>query len=427
MAWPFPLPPSQTAPDCRIPAWIPAGLSLLLQLALAPFFGHAYDLRIFLATGVLVATGRDPYLQVDLSALFHNPSFHGITTVGYPPPWPLILGVLYRIAGAALPDLRFYTLAIKLPVIAANLGLAFLVRGQLERLGAGPAAARRAWLFLLFNPFLLFATAAWGQFDSLVALLALAALACLAAEKCLLSAALLALAVAFKPTAMSLLLVGLLYLKGRPARQVLGWYGMVLAGLLLFCVVPFWLFRWDPSPILQNWNAHFMVGGGLSLLTFVEPLRDSYRLPGAWWLVGLAWVPALVAVTFLLRRGVRGERSLLLAGAVLVLTFFLARAWLSEPNLVLALPLVLILVALDELDGLALAAVWILPLVFSLLNTAAIQLLFPSLPQLMARLLAWTDTFRGASLAGRIVVAAAWQLAGWWVVINCVRKLRRGT
>ena len=102
-------------------------LSIGLQLILGLLFGHAYDIRIFMATGYLVASGRNPYVAQDLTAVFGNSAFQGMTSVGYPPPWPLVLGLIYRIIHPISHNLLVYNLAIKVPVIAANVGLAYLV------------------------------------------------------------------------------------------------------------------------------------------------------------------------------------------------------------------------------------------------------------------------------------------------------------
>ena len=105
-------------------------------------------------------------------------------------------------------------------------------------------------------------------------------------------------------------------------------------------------------------------------MSFFELLKDSYQLPGRWWLLGLAWVPALALGIAALKPGIHGFRDLLKKSLALILVFFLTRAWLSEPNLVLVLPLALILTSLGELSGLALTAVWVLPLVFAVFNVA---------------------------------------------------------
>src|SRR5512143_2663854 len=91
--------------------------SVLLQIALALFFGDAYDMRIFMATGYLVGTGQNPYIAQDLSAVFHNSAFQGITSFGYPPPWSMVLGFIYLGSYKIIPHFLLYNLAIKLPII----------------------------------------------------------------------------------------------------------------------------------------------------------------------------------------------------------------------------------------------------------------------------------------------------------------------
>jgi len=396
-------------------------LSVLIQLIAGVLFGHVYDIRIFMATGYLVGTGQNPYMPQDLSAVFHNPAFQGITTVGYPPPWPLLLGGIYRVAYAPLAVFLLYNEAIKVPLILANVALAYLTAACLRGLGADDSVARRAWVFLLLNPFLIYASAAWGQFDSIVALIGLAALMLLAKGKTKSSALLLALAVAFKPTATPLLIVPFFYLKRKSLRDALSYYAVLILCGLSFCVLPFWVFRWDASPILQNWNAHFVVGGGLSLLAVLELLQGSYRLPGNWWLVGLLWVPALGIASLMLRGGIVGLRDLIRKSTALLMTFFLTRAWLSEPNLILVLPLVLILTLTGDLNRLALYAIWILPLIFGIANVSAPQLFFPSMPGVMDSLLRWMEEFHTARLVAKVLIVIPWQIAGWWIVRQCFR------
>ena len=400
-------------------------LSLLVQIAAGAAFGHLYDMRIFMASGYLVGSGRNPYAAQDSSAVFRNPYFRGITTVGYPPPWPLLLGLLYRGTFAVLPSLPIYNLALKIPVIAANVGLAFLVADVLKRLGAGATAARKAWVFLLLNPFLLYFGTAWGQFDSVVALLSLSALLLLHSGRRCASAALLALAVSFKPTAIPLVLVALAFLIGKPLRQGIAYLAVLLGGLLLFCVAPFFVFRWSPAPILQGWNAHFTAAGGLSAMTFFPFLAGSSRLPGGWWLLGMVWVPALGAGVLALRPGQKSAVELLKESLALTLVFFLSRTWLSEPNVILVLPLALILSCLGELDAAALTCLWVLPLVFTIFNTSPAQLLFPSLPAAMEKMLELAGRFSAVRFAAQTAAAILWLAAGWRVVISCLRKDQR--
>ncbi|MGE5123704.1 MAG: glycosyltransferase 87 family protein [Acidobacteriaceae bacterium] len=402
--------------------WAYVLASLSLQLLLGTLFGHLYDTRIFMATGYLVATGQDPYIPLDLTQVFHNPLFQGMTSIGYPPPWALILGGIYLISYNLFHSFLLYNLAIKLPIILANLGLAYLVRNILQAQGIGAGAARKAWVFLLFNPFVLYFTTAWGQFDSLVALLTLASLALAGRQRLVASPILMALAISLKPTPVPVVLALVIFLWGKPWKRLISYLAILLGGIFLFCVAPFFIFHWDASPIFQGWNAQFTVSGGMSLTTLYELVNNTYTLSGNWWLLGIAWLPLTLAGAWLLPR--RGHRlvDLVWHSLVLTLIFFLTRTWLSEQNLSLILPLVLILVMLGELPRLALAATWILPLFFTIFNTSPPQLLFPFWPQYMSQLLQWMDTFRSFRLVARMLMVIPWQMAGWWMVISGFRR-----
>jgi hypothetical protein len=395
--------------------------SILIQLALGYFFGHAYDMKIFMATGYMVASGRDPYLLPNLSTVFNNPAFQGMSSIGYPPPWPLILGLVYLLSYAWMHNFLIYNLAIKLPIIAANLCMAYLVRDILQDQGASHDLARKAWLFLLFNPFLFYFTTAWGQFDSLVVVLTIAALFLLYKRHLISSSILLALAIALKPTPVPIVLAVLLYLWGKPWRRLVS-YGAVLgASLLVLCVLPFIIFGWSASPIYHGWNAQFTVSGGMSLATLYVLYADTTLLPGNWWLLGVMWLPAVFIAAAFLQRGEHGLPNLHQQSLVLVLVFYLTRTWLSEQNITLVLPLVLVLVYLGKLPKLLLPAVWVLPLIFTVFNTSPAQLLFPILPQLMTQLLQLAHTYRLELLWASLAVIILWQITGWWIVVSYFR------
>lgn len=376
-----------------------------------------------MGTGYLVGTGQNPYVGQDLSAVFHHIGFDALATVGYPPPWPLALGLLYRVVHAVTPSLLVYNLAIKLPVIAANVGLAYLVGAILKNLGADPTVSRKAWVFLLLNPFLLYFGAAWGQIDSIVALLSLATLVLLTADRRDRSAGLLALSIAVKPTALPLLPVALVYLVGRSFRQAARYAAVFGVGVLVFCVLPFAVFGWDPTRVIRHLNAHFMMTGTMSFMTVVRLFRDPLLMEGRWWLLGLLWIPALAVAIFALRRGVGGFDDLVRKSTALVLVFFLTRTWLAEPNVILILTLVLILTSLGELDRRALTAVWVIPLLFTVFNASPLQLLFVAFPDAMETSLSVFARYESTTLVVRAALVIAWQIAGWWIVVSCFRRV----
>ena len=399
-------------------------LSVLLQFALGIFFGHSYDMRIYMATGYLVGSGQNPYIAQDLTTVFHNSSFQGMTSIGYPPPWPLVVGVLYRIGYALIPNLIVYNLVIKIPLIAANLCLAYLVADILKNFGVETSVIRRAWIFMLLCPFILYFGSAWGQFDSIVALLSLLSLVYLDRGKLRGSAILLALAIAFKPIALPIFPVAILYLVGKPSHQAFHYALWCSVSLILFCTLPFLLLGWDISPVLRGWNAHFTVGGAMSFVTFYELLKDTYQLPEGWWLLSLVWIPATGIAIYALRRGIFGFTDLIRKSLGMILVFYLTRTWLSEPNIILILPLVLILTTVGELNRWALHAVWILPLVFTFFNASPPQLLWLNFPHSMESMLNLIEEFRTIRLVTRIALVIPWQVAGWWIVVTCFKNTK---
>ncbi len=398
--------------------------SVGVQLVLGLFFGHAYDIKIFMATGYLVAAGQDPYIMPDLRAVFNNPAFTNLTSIGYPPPWPLLLGLIYLLTYAPTHNFLLYNLAIKVPIIIANICLAYLVKDILEKQGANTGVSRKAWLFLLFNPFLFYFTTAWGQFDSLVALLTLASLVLLNKGRLGPSAILLALAISLKPTPVPVVLAAMVFLWGAPWTKLVRYLATFSISMLVFCVLPFFIFGWDATPILNGWNNQFTVSGGMALTTLYELITGTYVLPGNWWLLGVLWLPAILIGAYFLQRGDQGLINLLKNSLVLILIFFLTRTWLSEQNLALILPIVLILVCLGELPRPTFYAIWILPLIFTIFNTSPAQLLFIIRPDVMVKLLQWAEIVRIPRLWGRMLIVIPWQVAGWWMVAAAYRKGR---
>ena len=162
--------------------------------------------------------------------------------------------------------------------------------------------------------------------------------------------------------------------------------------------------------------------GGLALSTAFRLWRDPLELPGSWWLVGLVWIPALVVATVTLRRGDGGLEDLLKKTTALVLVFFLTRARLAEPNVVLLVPLVLVLTVTGALPRWTFIAVCAIPLAFSVVNHSPLELLFTAFPRTMKTSTAWFESIEAVTLIVRAVLAVAWQVVGWWIVVQCFRR-----
>jgi hypothetical protein len=257
-----------------------------------------------------------------------------------------------------------------------------------------------------------------------VALLTLTSLVLLNKKRLVTSAFLLALAISLKPTPVPVVLAAVVYLWETPWRRMVNYLITFSISMLALCVLPFFIFGWDASPILHGWNAQFTVSGGMTLTTLYELTAGTYVLPGEWWLLGVLWLPAILIGAYFLERGDHGLIDLLKSSLALILIFFLTRTWLSEQNLALILPIVLILVCLNELPRLTFYAVWILPLIFTIFNTSPAQLLFTIRPDVMAKLLQWAEIVRTPRLWARMLIVIPWIVAGWWMVVCAYRKGR---
>jgi Gpi18-like mannosyltransferase len=402
--------------------WV--GISIVLQMAIGLFLGHIYDTRISMATGYLVATGQNPYVPQNLTSIFNNASFQNMTSIGYPPPWPILLGLIYLVSFKIIPNLFVYNLAIKIPIIAANITLVFLVEKILRRLNSSPKSIRIAQIFLLFNPFLLLTTSAWGQIEPIVVLLVISSYLLLDAKKYILSAFLLGIAISFKPVALPLLPVVFLYLTHDSLSVFLRFLITNILTILGLCVTPFLIFGWDPTIIFQHWNAQFSMNGGLSWVTALLPLNLAGNSLSFGWLIGFLWMPALGIATWFLRNRVLDFVSLLRISVGMVLLFFVTRTWLSEPNLNLILPLIVILVATGEISRVQLSISWILPLVFSLFNTALVQLLFLAAPTLMDNFLKLSADFYVVRFLIVSILSIGWIVFASFLIRTCFRTSR---
>jgi hypothetical protein len=396
-------------------------ICLLMQITLGYFLGHQYDTRIFMATGFLVADGQNPYIPQELQSVFNHSAFIGLSSIGYPPTWPIVLGTIYKLMVRDTPNFLILNLAMKLPVIASNIFLSFFIAFLLARQGVVRKRANQAWVFLLFSPVLFYFSSSWGQIDSLVALLAFLSLYLIDRQLKLFSALILILSISIKPITWPVLAVILIYLWTKSRRAAISYFLNSLFFLIIFVFLPFLIFNWSPDPIISGWNNHFTVAGGLSLFTIHEFLYDSYELRGHWWLVSLLWIPSSLISIYLIRNKVRDFEDLISKSLFLVLVFFLSRTWLSEPNVILPFSLAAFLTFSAKLDRGTFTAFWVLPLFLTILNNSFLQLLFPSMPNLMDAAIAFTEPFRYTRLLARSILVIPWHLIGWIMVIDCYK------
>ena len=400
--------------------------SVLIQILLGAFLGHYFDQRIFMAAGYVAGSGGDPYKPIELIRVFENPLLNGfVPTIGYPPPWPLLLGLVYRLSYDVVPNIFIYNFAMKIPIIMANVAMAYLVRNILLNLQADEKKAKAAWLFLLFNPFIIITTSAWGQIDGVAALLCLASLYTLTKDKTKESAFLLAISVVIKPVALALVPLPLLFSGRLFSRKNLIFVAVFTAVFFMFMLIPFALLSWSIPISSGELSSRFGMAGGLTIFNFAEIIQNSPSIPSSLWFMGFLWVPALIiSYYFVYRNPPRSMNDLVTMSIGMVLVFFLTRSWLSEPNVNLLFPLMLIAVGLGRVEKRVLHLFWVIPLVFMILNWSFPQLFFLIYPSILDSLAQIDLHFGTARLVARFAVAVFWTLIGGMMASKMLRPKR---
>jgi Gpi18-like mannosyltransferase len=322
--------------------------------------------------------------------------------------WPLLLGVIYHVTYNLAPNLFFYNFALKIPVIAANIGLAFATKTIMQRLNMPPRTVRFAWLFLLFNPFTLLTTAAWGQFDTLIALLVVVSIYFLSKGQTVESGLLLSISVVLKPIAFPLLGLPLLFSSKNPRSKFV--YVLILVfTVLALWILPFNILGWAPPASINETASFFRMAGGMTLFNILEVTQNTAILPANLAFLGYLWIPALlIAYYFLYRNPPKNTRQLVGSAVVLLFVAFLSRTWLSEPNVNVLLPLILMLVGFGAIGRRSFHLLWIIPFVFLFFNYAFPQLFFLVYPPIVPAIAAFDLQIGIARLLGRFILTIVW-------------------
>ncbi len=399
-------------------------LSILVQLPLAVLLGHYYDERSFLDTGYLVSAGLNPYQPQLITVFSSNPYLTGINPIiGYPPLWPLLLGLIYRLSFNIAPNLFLYNFAIKVPVIASNIGLAYVTKTVMQRLGMSEKKIRAAWLFLLFNPLTLLTTTAWGEFDTLIALLCVASLYFLSKGMIGKCALLLSLSIVLKPISLPLLGLPLLFSPTKNWRKILTYLSISVVIVVTLWFLPFNLLGWMLPSSPNQLTAYFKMAGGMTLFNIVEIFQNTAILPAGLEFLGYIWIPALlIGYCFVYRNPPKSMNELVQNAVGLLLIFFLTRSWLSEPNINLILALMLIAVGFEKISSRSLHLTWIIALAFMVLNLAFSQLFFLVYPPIIPAMVAFDVQFGTARLVARFAVTVLWYIIAIKMLSAVMRK-----
>lgn len=306
----------------------------------APFTGHPSDFELWVRLGYYVSQGRDPYLQYPPVAglSFPSDSFNP-TWPGYPPLWPLLLSLIYKLyATIGIQSRFFYYFLIKQPMIAADVIDSLLIY-KLIKSRTGYDNGIKALAFWMLCPYTILISSIWGMFDQITLLFVLLALYFILTPWK--SAFLEAVAITLKliPSIYLPLFAGV----QKSAKRMLGYVLLSISSFAALALFPYVIFR--------NWNLSLLFGVGFDAtnrfgqtLNYWEPLNNywvyvNYAIPPSTEIVlrfiGLIWIPAVLLATYfcvksIRKRGQFFETDLVLSLLFITVVFFLSKSVINE-------------------------------------------------------------------------------------------------
>lgn len=399
--------------------------SLSLQSAIGLFLGHQYDLGIFLTAGYVVSKGLAPYGIFPARDIFNIPgSYEQLPGIGYPPLWGLYLGLAYVSVYSPTSNIFLYSLAVKLPSILSNIALAFIVERIALKEGVEEQVSKKTFYFFLFNPFMIYISATWGQFDSLVILTSLVAMNDLFQGRTRRSAFLLALSVSLKIIPLVLGPLFLLFIKrNNSMRRNLQFVLIFITCTLLMSYGPFRVFGWDPNIILRNPSYHFQRAGCLTLFNILELLFHATSLPRDWEFLGYMWIPSLLLGYYLLSKtSLNSRMDIYRWASSLLFVLMLSRTWVSEQNVILLIPLIMLHAVVNLRRWVFVQLTWIITTMFTILNATPFQMFFLLSLEPSNILKMFDQSYLDYRLILRFITVIPWTVLGW----SYVRETARG-
>ena len=365
--------------------------AVALQVVLSVFLAHGYDFRVQYVAGKNIVDGISPYSGGTLSGWMTLGYGSQVQGIGETPLWAIYMGLCYFLS-AGQPFL--FNFLSKIPIIAANVALAYFAYSK----------SIRGWRFFLFNIYLIVTSVTWGKPDNLATLLAVLAL--IATDSATGSAFLLSMSLMIKPLGVAILPAYFLRFRTKSVQ----WSARFIIEAFVFSggmfLGPFVVFGWPIQKVAGGFSSWFSHAGALSPFNFVAIETGTEQLPSAvWWAGYLVLLGTLVLIAYaMMRKPQNTLRFALLSAAV----FFTIRPWNSEQNLVIILTLFILL--RGELPS---RWLWVIPVVFALVNNALQVQLYLLMPAIVDKLNDLYAPFEIYRLWLKFLLSLVWLIVLW--------------
>lgn len=323
-------------------------LGTLIREAFSFWTGHPFDFELWVRSGYAIVHGGDPYVSLPPVAglSFANIySSQDSATIAYLPFWPIVTGLLYVVYSAVGFGNRFaYYFLLKQPIIAGDIALAYLLYSYISQRTAGQGASLWALRFWAFSPFTIVLSGVWGMFDSIA--MSFIIISTMTADY-LKRDFWTGLGIFTKSLAI-------IYTIPTTINKARNWWPLFLAVALpaVASVLTFAGMGWSLSIATTTLASTVGKGGGSmsvwDVFDYLNYLRILSPLPNVYSVLGLIWIPAILAFTMLAFRKLSFENEYGLVQSMLVVTlaFLIFKARVTEQYAIYLLALAVIDVAL---------------------------------------------------------------------------------
>jgi Gpi18-like mannosyltransferase len=365
----------------KINVWLILLLGFFLREAFSFWTGHPWDFEVWVRVGYYIAHGLNPYVILDPVPRLSFSGYSSMPSIGYPPTWGLICGLIYKIYEFSGYENRFiYYFLLKQPSVLGDIYLGYALYKFALRFGGKALYAIKFWIFC---PFTIIISSIWGMFDGLVISFFITSLMLLFSNKWKLSAFSLSMAILLKPIPAIYVPILTLF---EGIKKRLSFISLVAFITFILTMMPFIIYGWNVSGFL---NCMFSQGtkyaGLMTFWSFLEyiqysSLGDSQAFKLLLFLLSLLWIPTLSLFYFMEFKASRfNPQRLIQALTIVTCLFLLSRLAIPEQFATYIIALMLIDTCVwHPKRSKFLHATWLLAFIYTLINnTLLIRFLSP--------------------------------------------------
>jgi hypothetical protein len=314
--------------------------ALAVRLAVAPFTGHPWDVYVWIKSAEMFRAGFWNVYRVS-----EIPSFPW-GFYSYPPVWLFVVTAAYVAVGGLSAGLGALVLAIKAPIVAADLLVAYWIYRLAGLLGM--VGRKRVLVFAAYalNPLPAFISGVWGMFDTIAVLFSLVGLELLIRQRPVAAGLVIGIGTATKVFPVLLFPLGLLWIRRTgPSTWKSGAVGFVTGAVAVPVAVSVPFLISDPSAYLEKLLMHTKNVGQFTYWTLLAPLTGTVAASV------VSFIVFAIAYAFLLRKCSAEEPepdSLVYYSTTVIGVFLATSVKVNVQYLLWFLPLALLVVLQGE-------------------------------------------------------------------------------